>query len=56
MQSHSSTNRQHIVPDNQTQTMKPSAALTLEVEVLEERIAPAYLGGIQPIAPCCASR
>ena len=32
------------------------AALTLEVEVLEERIAPAYLGDIRPAAPCCAGR
>jgi hypothetical protein len=56
MQTHSTTNRQSIIPENHsTHGVKPFPALTLELEVLEERIAPAYLG-YRPASPCCGTR
>ena len=49
-------NRQHIVVANPTlPAVHAPASLNLEIEVLEERIAPAFLD-YRPATPCCSSR
>ena len=55
MEPKSPTARQQDAVHVNPAVTRSHAMLSLEVEVLEERIAPAYLGA-KPLAPCCAGR